>query len=52
MYNIPKGTKATKGNELGIFEGLGDVYAQDNLDQFFSQFASYVTTNAIDSDPN
>ncbi|EAW15038.1 uncharacterized protein ACLA_004520 [Aspergillus clavatus NRRL 1] len=25
VYNITRGTKATKGNELGIFEDLGDV---------------------------
>jgi hypothetical protein len=42
MYNITKGTKATKGNELGIFEDLGDVYSQEDLDLFFSTFAQYV----------
>jgi hypothetical protein len=42
MYNITKGTKATKGNELGIFEDLGDVYSQEDLDLFFSTFARYV----------
>lgn len=39
MYNITKGDKATPGNELGIFEGLGDVYSQDDLDLFFSTLA-------------
>ena len=48
MYDIPKGHSATKGNELGIFESLGDVYSQDSLDEFFSQFASYATTDAVD----
>jgi tripeptidyl-peptidase-1 len=39
MYNITEGTSATKGNELGIFEGLGDVYAQEDLDLFFTTLA-------------
>jgi tripeptidyl-peptidase-1 len=38
MYNITAGHSATKGNELGIFEDLGDVYAQEDLDSFFSTF--------------
>ncbi|GIJ91954.1 tripeptidyl-peptidase sed1 [Aspergillus pseudoviridinutans] len=42
MYNITKGTKATKGNELGIFEDLGDVYSQEDLDLFFSTFAQQI----------
>lgn len=42
MYNITKGDKATKGNELGIFESLGDVYTQEDLDLFFSTIYSYV----------
>ncbi|GAM43459.1 hypothetical protein TCE0_050f18291 [Talaromyces pinophilus] len=36
MYNITEGTTATKGNELGIFEDLGDYYAQEDLDLFFA----------------
>ncbi|OOF99192.1 hypothetical protein ASPCADRAFT_140878 [Aspergillus carbonarius ITEM 5010] len=40
MYNITKGTTATEGNELGIFEDLGDVYSQEDLDLFFSALAS------------
>ncbi|KAL5364711.1 peptidase S8/S53 domain-containing protein [Aspergillus floccosus] len=39
MYNVSEGTKSTKGNELGIFESLGDVYAQDDLDLFFATLA-------------
>ena len=39
MYNITKGTTATKGNELGIFEDLGDIYSQEDLNLFFSNFA-------------
>lgn len=41
MYNITKGSKSTPGNELGIFEDLGDVYSQDDLDLFFSTLAQY-----------
>ena len=43
MYNISEGHSATEGNELGIFEGIGDVYAQEDLDLFFSTLYSYVT---------
>ncbi|KAF4237496.1 hypothetical protein CNMCM8980_006955 [Aspergillus fumigatiaffinis] len=42
IYNISEGTKATKGNELGIFEDLGDVYSQEDLDLFFSTFAPQI----------
>ncbi|KAF2164325.1 hypothetical protein M409DRAFT_67866 [Zasmidium cellare ATCC 36951] len=36
MYNITKATSAQPGNELGIFEDLGDYYAQTDLDEFFA----------------
>ncbi|OJJ43932.1 hypothetical protein ASPZODRAFT_101669 [Penicilliopsis zonata CBS 506.65] len=39
MYNISEGTKATPNNELGIFECLGDIYSQEDLDLFFSTLA-------------
>lgn len=39
MYLIPEGNSSTKGNELGIFEDIGDVYSQDDLDLFFSTLA-------------
>ncbi|RHZ61276.1 Tripeptidyl-peptidase sed1 [Aspergillus turcosus] len=42
MYNITQGTKATKGNELGIFEDLGDVYSQEDLNLFFLTFAQQI----------
>jgi tripeptidyl-peptidase-1 len=35
LYKIPKAHKATPGNELGIFEDIGDVYSQEDLDLFF-----------------
>ena len=43
MYNITDGKTATKGNELGIFESIGDVYAQEDLDSFFASLARYVS---------
>ncbi|KXS98504.1 hypothetical protein AC578_2625 [Pseudocercospora eumusae] len=36
MYNFTKATTAQKGNELGIFEDLGDYYAQEDLNLFFA----------------
>ncbi|KAJ5569507.1 uncharacterized protein N7459_008937 [Penicillium hispanicum] len=42
MYNISEGSSATKGNELGIFEGIGDVYSQEDLDEFFMTLASNI----------
>lgn len=44
MYGIPDGTTAIPGNELGIFQSLDDVYAQADLDNFFSMFTQYVIT--------
>ena len=35
LYNITVGDKAAPGNELGIFEDLGDIYATQDLDLFF-----------------
>ena len=42
MYNITKAKKAAPGNELGIFEDLGDVYSQTDLDLFFATLASQI----------
>jgi tripeptidyl-peptidase-1 len=36
MYNITYATSAVPGNELGIFEDLGDYYAQEDLNLFFA----------------
>ncbi|KAJ6105126.1 hypothetical protein N7523_010200 [Penicillium sp. IBT 18751x] len=44
MYNITEGTSANQGNELGIFEGIGDVYAQEDLNLFFTTLASDIPT--------
>lgn len=35
MYNITKADKAAAGNQLGIFEDLGDMYSQTDLNLFF-----------------
>ncbi|EPE06600.1 alkaline serine protease [Ophiostoma piceae UAMH 11346] len=42
QYGIPKGTTATKGNELGIFESLGQHYSKDDLDTYFKAVAPEV----------
>ncbi|KAB8346134.1 hypothetical protein FH972_023180 [Carpinus fangiana] len=42
MYNITKATKAAPNNKLGIFEALGDVYSQEDLNLFFATLASNI----------
>lgn len=42
LYNITAPSKAAKGNELGIFEDLGDVYSQADLKTFFSKLAKNI----------
>ncbi|KAF4636161.1 hypothetical protein G7Y89_g1916 [Cudoniella acicularis] len=42
LYNITTPTKANKTNALGIFEDLGDVYSQADLNSFFKSFASNI----------
>ncbi|KAG5970552.1 hypothetical protein E4U55_001614 [Claviceps digitariae] len=39
IYNIPLGTSNRSDNALGIFEALGDVYAQEDLDAFYKLLA-------------
>lgn len=39
FYNITKATKAAPGNQLGIFEDLGDYYSQTDLNEFFLTLA-------------
>ncbi|KAI3400610.1 hypothetical protein diail_2322 [Diaporthe ilicicola] len=54
QYSIPKGDKAAKGNELGIFESLGDHYGQNDLDVYWSTLypeipnGTYPITKGID----
>ncbi|CAK7264281.1 hypothetical protein SEPCBS119000_000908 [Sporothrix epigloea] len=42
VYGIPLGSTAYPGNELGIFESLGDHYNKKDLDVFLKQFAPTV----------
>ncbi|CAK7264275.1 hypothetical protein SEPCBS119000_000905 [Sporothrix epigloea] len=42
VYGIPLGTTATPGNELGIYESLGDHYSKIDLDVFMNEFAPFV----------
>jgi len=39
LYNITQATSAQSGNQLGIFEDLGDVYSQTDLNEFFLTLA-------------
>ncbi len=39
LYNVTAPNKAAAGNQLGIFEDLGDVYSQTDLNLFFASFA-------------
>jgi tripeptidyl-peptidase-1 len=39
LYSVPAPTKSATGNQLGIFEDLGDVYSQTDLNLFFASFA-------------
>ena len=54
MYNITQGTKASASNQLGIFQDLGDVYSQQDLDSFFGNYyplipaGTHPTLQAID----
>ena len=42
LYNITKPTKANPNNKLGIFEDLGDVYSQTDLNDFFLTLAPQI----------
>ncbi|CAK7262473.1 hypothetical protein SEPCBS57363_000062 [Sporothrix epigloea] len=42
LYDIPLGSTATPGNEMGIFESLGDHYSKTDLDAFLKQFAPFI----------
>lgn len=43
---------ASANNMMGIFEDLGDVYDQPDLDLFFTTFAPYVVGPPSLCDPN
>ncbi|KAI9717485.1 MAG: hypothetical protein M1828_007185 [Chrysothrix sp. TS-e1954] len=42
MYNFTVSKTAAAGNELGIFEDLGDHYAQEDLNLFFEDVATRI----------
>ncbi|CAG8984083.1 hypothetical protein HYALB_00003025 [Hymenoscyphus albidus] len=54
LYNITEPTLADSGNAMGIFEDLGDVYSQADLNSFWAKYAKNIlrgtapTLNAID----
>lgn len=39
LYNVTAPSKAAAGNELGIFESLGDYLSQTDLDLFYLSLA-------------
>ena len=45
LYNLTKPTKAAPGNELGIFESIGDTYDQTDLNSFFASLAPQIPQN-------
>ncbi|KAL2177315.1 peptidase S8/S53 domain-containing protein [Thermothelomyces heterothallicus CBS 202.75] len=42
QYQLPNGTRAARGNELGIFQGLGQHYSQEDLDNYWKYVAPWV----------
>ncbi|KAK3377331.1 peptidase S8/S53 domain-containing protein [Lasiosphaeria ovina] len=42
QYQIPNGTTATPGNELGVFQGLNQHYNQWDLDMYWKHTASWI----------
>ena len=42
QYGIPKGSTAAAGNELGVFESLGQHYSKADLDTYFKAVAPEV----------
>jgi hypothetical protein len=40
MYNITVTRKVNANNSMGIFEDLGDKYDQQDLNSFYSRFAT------------
>ncbi|KAK4550782.1 Tripeptidyl-peptidase sed1 [Oleoguttula mirabilis] len=42
LYNITKGTLSAGTNQLGIFEDIGDVYSQTDLNDFFLTLTPYI----------
>ncbi|KAL1837990.1 hypothetical protein VTJ49DRAFT_3158 [Mycothermus thermophilus] len=42
QYQIPNNTRATKGNELGIFQSLNQHYSQEDLDNYWKHVTRWV----------
>lgn len=42
LYKIPKATQSNVTNSMGIFETIGDVYSQEDLDLFFKSAAPWI----------
>jgi tripeptidyl-peptidase-1 len=42
QYQLPNGTRAARGNELGIFQSLSQHYNQLDLDTYFSNVAPWI----------
>lgn len=47
QYSIPKGTMASPGNELGIFESIGDHYSKASLEDSYCHNRRHPLTRAI-----
>ena len=41
QYGVPDGSKASPGNELGVFESLNDHYSKADLDAYFNSIYPY-----------
>lgn len=52
QYQIPNGTKASTGNELGIFEGAGNHYSKEDLDAYFSTLYPEIPNGTYPIDKN
>ncbi len=50
QYQIPNGTKAIKGNELGIFQSLNQHYSQEDLDTYWRNIAPYAFSRTFVND--
>ncbi|KAK3299682.1 peptidase S8/S53 domain-containing protein [Chaetomium fimeti] len=42
QYQLPNGTKAKKGNELGVFQSLSQHYSQEDLDNYWKHISPWV----------
>lgn len=52
QYGIPKGDKAAPGNELGVFESLGDHYGKDDLDAYWSTLYPEIPNGTYPTEKN